>query len=1204
MTTIKPPPLDQLQALRLVSHAIEQARASKFDAFDETLERLEKTIQALEPRFADGQRQILERLKICYRKTDKIFSVANAQAQEGPFVVVVTPTFNGARFLDETIASVVSQRGKFALRYHVQDGGSTDGTVDILKAWELRLASGNPAGGAPIQFSWNSQKDGGMYDAIAHGFESACRDVSLDAAHNTLMTWLNSDDVLPVNAIWTACCFVAEHPELNWFTGLGALMNEVGAVVRVFHEPLGFSQTDLALGHHDGRRLPFVQQEGSFWRRTLWQQAGGISRNMKLAGDWDLWRRFAEITPLIKIQTVLGLHRRHPGQLSSNISAYHTEMDADSRRRSNSAILSPNGFTAVYDPTARQWVVFEVIVDTSRPEQEMDVAIIPSDASAPLLAPNPDRASAACPSKLPGGRSWPKISVVTPSFNQGRYIAETIDSVIAQGYPNLEHIIVDGGSTDETLEVLERYRGELTHVIVERDRGQSDALNKGFRLATGEIFCWLNSDDQFAPGALFAVAMAFSTHDVDMVSGICEIYQEGRLLHRHMSACADGPLPLNDLLDLDGGWNAGQFFYQPEVFFSRALWERAGAHVREDCFYSMDYELWCRFALLGARLHVIGKPLARFRQHSEQKTADPTKFKAELIKVRNHFLASRGLDIPSNSRPPVNWSRTLRVAIINDIGPKYGAGIAQARLAAGIEMAGHDVEWFDLASFALETTAATEQLANEVIAYRPDAVLFGNLHASSRDSVALLDAICSRFPTFWLTHDFWLFTGRCAYTGNCDRYLRGCDDRCPTPKEYPELAPDLISSAWQRKRRLLCGPHPPTILANSAWSRQFVDGVMRNLGVSSAEHLAQIKLGVPVNLFKPQLRAAARVAVGLSPSAFVIAFSASAASDERKGGEYLLQALRELQIPDLEILIIGDLVSPLEVVGAEIVSLGYVTDTAVLVAALGAADVYVGPSSAETFGQVFIEAALAGTPSIGFNQTGVIDAISEGITGLRVEQSPQALADAIKRLYEDRELLGHLSKWAPIYAENEFSLESSYHSLFVTWRALGLVDKWGLPHKIDFVRASRFVDDTLGAIPTWQPMEGLSATEGPYPADNLPTAFRWCHGKVTRIRVHCSEGGPHILRVSYYSSLFDSLNVRVKADGQLIDSITITRTMAGNSSFVEIHFDGHRGWNRIELIPERLREPTDGEIRALSFMLKDIELSSRKDPDMEVCDVA
>jgi len=272
------------------------------------------------------------------------------------------------------------------------------------------------------------------------------------------------------------------------------------------------------------------------------------------------------------------------------------------------------------------------------------------------------------PDTLPGDHPWPKISVVTPSYNQGRYIAETIESVLQQGYPNVEHIIIDGGSSDETMQVVERYRSQLSHVISEPDRGQSDALNKGFRLATGDILCWLNSDDQFAPGALAAVAMAFANRDVDLVSGICELYKDGKLISRHMTSCADGPLPMDDLLDLDNGWNAGQFFYQPEVFFSRALWERAGASVREDCYYSMDYELWCRFARVGANLHVIGAPLARFRVHQKQKTADPAKFKKELIEVRNRFAATHSIKLQPGSRPPVRFDRILLVAMVNDVG--------------------------------------------------------------------------------------------------------------------------------------------------------------------------------------------------------------------------------------------------------------------------------------------------------------------------------------------------------------------------------------------------------------------------------------------------------------------------------------------------------------------------------------------------------
>jgi len=798
------------------------------------------------------------------------------------------------------------------------------------------------------------------------------------------------------------------------------------------------------------------------------------------------------------------------------------------------------------------------------------------------------------PKSMPVGLNWPKISVITPSFNQGRYIAETIESVSQQGYPNVEHIIIDGGSSDDTMLVVERYRSLLSYVVSEPDRGQSDALNKGFRLATGDILCWLNSDDQFSPGALAAVAMAFATHEADLISGICEIYKDGKLVHRHMSACEDGPLPLDDLLDLDNAWNAGQFFYQPEVFFSRALWERAGAHVRKDCFYSMDYELWCRFALAGAKLHVIGAPLARFRLHTEQKTADPEKFKKELIEVRDHFAVTHSIKRQPNLRPPVRFERALRVAMVNDVGLQHGAGIAHGRLAAGLDMAGHDVELFDLRSLAGPDGKPHEAgLVENVVRFNPDVVVFGNFHAATRDSVGVVEDLSARFPSFWVTHDFWLFTGRCAYPGACRRYLSGCDASCPTAQHYPDLAPEKISAAWKSKQSLLCSPHSPFILANSGWSLGRAHELLSVMRGDAASRIRHIQLGAPVHLFKPLQKMAARSALGIKPGHFVIAFSVSSLAEERKGGHYLVEALRDLNLPNLSVLLIGNQDVPFDISGVELVPLGYVTDTATLTAALSAADVYVGPSTEETFGQVFIEAALAGTPSIGFDQSGVRDAIVAGVTGLRVSPSAPALREAIVRLYSDRDMCESLGTWARIYACNEFSLESAYHSLFATWRGLGLVNQWGAPHKIGFVRRSALVDEALRSITSWRAVHGVSAVEGPYPQFDLPTTFQWCHGAQSRVVVHCQEEGRYLIRLTYYSNLFESMNVKLHANGGSLDAITIKRTKPGILAHAEFQLNGLAGPNLIDIFPGQASEPTQDEPRALTFMLKDITIAKK-----------
>lgn len=795
------------------------------------------------------------------------------------------------------------------------------------------------------------------------------------------------------------------------------------------------------------------------------------------------------------------------------------------------------------------------------------------------------------PKTLPNGIVWPKISVITPSYNQGKYIAETIESIIKQGYPNVEHIIIDGGSTDETCDVVSRYSNHVARFISEPDKGQSDALNKGFNLATGDIFCWLNSDDQFAPGALAAVAMAFVIHKPDMVTGICEIYSEGKLVDRHMTSCVNGKLPLDDILDLDNGWNAGQFFYQPEVFFSRDLWHRSGGHVREDCYYSMDYELWCRFAYAGAELHVIGTPLAWFRMHPEQKTADPAKFKRELIKVRDQFVSEFSVKLKPSNRPDVRLSRNMRVAMVNDIGVKHGAGIAHGRIASSIEMAGHNVKLFDLNSTKYTNGKPNEEkLIKDVIKFNPDIVVFGNLHAATRDSIETLKSLSVKYPILWVTHDFWLFTGRCAYTGDCEKYLTKCDERCPTATDYPDLSPIKIEASFKNKYTFIKDSKNLYFLANSLWSGEVVKKYLENLDGQLVNNVAQIKLGASSYTFRPVTRDIARNVLGLKQDAFVVAFSVSSLSEQRKGGSYLLEALQDVGLNNLTILLIGNQDVPFAAEGAEVVSLGYITDPETLNVALSAADIFVGPSTEETFGQVFIEAALAGTPSIGFNIAGVKDSIIEGVTGLRVTLSSKALQDAIIRMYNDRDLCQSMARWSRIYALNEFTLEASYHSLFSFLRSKGFVDKFGIANKIGFRTNFRVGNEPIVSIRSWQVVDGISIIEGPYPQLNLNTTFRWCYGPHSKLTINTPCAGSYKIKLFYLNLLFKKMEVRFDFNQKRIETLALKQTKSGETAVIEFEVYSHGGANFLDIYPEIFSKTSSLESRPLSFAIQDINI--------------
>jgi glycosyltransferase involved in cell wall biosynthesis len=653
------------------------------------------------------------------------------------------------------------------------------------------------------------------------------------------------------------------------------------------------------------------------------------------------------------------------------------------------------------------------------------------------------------PATLPSGKVWPKISIVTPSYSQGKFIEDTVLSVLLQEYPNTEHIIVDGGSTDETLDIVKKYEHSLAKVISEPDKGQSDAINKGMRLATGDILTWLNSDDMLAPGSLAAIAMAFDVNGADLVAGVCKLFSDGREFASHLTSCPNGPLKIRELLDMEHYWQAGMYFYQPEVMFSRKIWEQAGGYVDENLQYCMDGELFLRFSKYKAKLQVIGHPVAWFRYHAAQKTNDANASPDEFKRVCRDVAKAEKIDLSiTNEKGPALMGRALHIAMVNDIGFQYGAGIAHKRLSDALTMAGHNVTHFTLGFNPHEPRKGCAKQISRVVSdidkLQPDLVLCGNLHGFSPDADFLLETT-ARWPVAFCVHDLWLLTGKCPYPLDCARYLEGCTEECEVSDDYPALATSLIAETWKRKRKAL-NQKKALLLCNSDWTLSMCKD---SLPEAKSLSIEKLQMGASPYFFEYLPKSEARNYFDLPLDKFIVLLASVNIKDTRKGKEALEQ-LHTIQDDELLVVSLGVIDAEVQRKYPWLKQLGFIDDPEIICKAYAAADVHISFSRTETLGQSFFEAAACHTPSIGYRATGITDSVTEGVTGSLVDLNDNLL-DELKKLRQDKTQRASLASWAGIHAENTRSLYIEYHSFYQALRESGLVPMDILGRKIGFV---------------------------------------------------------------------------------------------------------------------------------------------------------
>jgi glycosyltransferase involved in cell wall biosynthesis len=397
----------------------------------------------------------------------------------------------------------------------------------------------------------------------------------------------------------------------------------------------------------------------------------------------------------------------------------------------------------------------------------------------------------------------------------------------------------------------------------------------------------------------------------------------------------------------------------------------------------------------------------------------------------------------------------MRIVMLSDLETQGGAAIAASGLAEAMCRAGHRVTRIVHAADRKEHSWSTIQLTpatspflpyraamrllpgryREVLSdravqralsdlltdLRPDVINVHNVHSatSANWSCDLLSVCVDHAATIWTLHDMWSFTGRCAYSYDCRKFLTGCDQTCPTPTEYPALASERIAQAWSQRQRILAASPRLAAVAPSRWLAREARS-----GLWAGHRVEVIPYGVPLEIFRPLDRILAREALGIEARGPVLLMAAQNLVERRKGGTFLIEALRHVACRPLTVVTLGAGRLHLEAEGIQIHPLGFVDHARTKVLAYSAADLFLHPAPVDNLPNVVLESIACGTPVVGFPVGGVPDIVRPGKTGWLAHQvSARVLAETIEAAISDLRRGVDLRSSCRALAEAEYDLD-------------------------------------------------------------------------------------------------------------------------------------------------------------------------------------